>query len=116
VFYTSASPATKVTKLITAPATSTCQTHANLSGLGNIYMQTVNAYVQACDDASPLYGSQNCSNTIEPTALSTLLQDTKPPQNFGGISSVTASSPLTSGAVTVTWQNPADRAIIAVKN
>jgi hypothetical protein len=64
------------------------------------------AFVNACDDAAPNYGSQNCSAYSSSNARSVAIPDTDPPAGFAGIASVSVANPLQSGAVTVTWNSP----------
>ena len=66
-------------------------------------LETVWAVVQACDNAAPTYGSQNCTSFAASTAVELTLPDMSPPAGFQGINTVTQSS---EGTVTVSWLPP----------
>ncbi len=61
--------------------------------------------VNACDDAFPTYGAQNCTNFSNTQALSLLIPDITPPAGFTGITLATAD-PTEEGKITVTWAAP----------
>jgi len=68
----------------------------------------VYAVVDACDDAAsaPVYNaSNNCTNVSVATAISATVPDLSPPAGFAGIA---AAVPSTQGAVTISWNAPAD--------
>jgi hypothetical protein len=83
---------------------------ADMSALGRVSGHTINIYLKVCDNAYPAYGAQNCSPHTAASAINTLLPDVEPPPNFGGVTGLAASSPVTDGALTVTWQGPAANA------
>ena len=67
---------------------------------------TVYAVVDACDDASPTYGTQNCTAFANSTAKNVLVPDATPPASFVGIKDATQLTTPAEGQVTVTWFAP----------
>ena len=70
---------------------------------GNVVFLVFNA----CDDASPNYGTQNCTTLADGTALSVTIPDIDPPVGFGGITNATLCTPNANGCARVTWNAPA---------
>jgi hypothetical protein len=68
-------------------------------------LDTVYAYVNACDNAAPTYAAAN-NCTVLTTAKSATLPDIVPPTGFNGISAV-ATVAGTSNLL-VSWDAPAD--------
>jgi len=66
---------------------------------------TVYAVVDACDDAAPSFGTQNCTNFTLAQAKLVLIPDATPPASFIGIDSTNTQS-LTEGMMTVSWFAP----------
>lgn len=94
-------------------ATLPAKSHASYS-TGATFKQTDYAYVDnetiyvqvnACDDAFPTYGTQNCTNISNTQALSLVIPDITPPAGFAGITAATAD-PTEEGKITVNWAAP----------
>jgi hypothetical protein len=83
-----------------------CFNSTDLSTLGILDNETLHAYVRACDNAAPTFGTENCSNTVAPKNV--LIPDTVPPENFVGINALAESLPPANGTMTVSWQGPSN--------
>jgi hypothetical protein len=63
--------------------------------------------VDACDDASPTYGTQNCTSFSDASALSLPIPDITPPAGFTGITTIGQVTPTAiEGQVVVNWAAP----------
>ena len=92
------------------------KTPEQLSGVGRYSISSsdfaftsglVSVWVNACDNAAPLYGSSNnCTSYTVTNALMVSLPDLTPPSGFTGITSVTNTSPNATGSVLVNWAAP----------
>lgn len=60
--------------------------------------------VNACDNAAPDYGTQNCSAYVAAHSYSFVTNDLTPPAGFGGVTTISQAS---EGSLTVNWNAPA---------
>jgi len=93
--------------VLPAKAHTTYATGATFKQTDYAYVDNETIYVQvnACDDAFPIFGAQNCTNISNTQALSLVIPDITPPAGFTGITGITAD-PTEEGKLTVTWAQP----------
>ncbi len=99
---------------VTSSAVNLTRSHAsystgfnfNSSDITLADQDTVYAVVQACDNASPTFGTQNCTTYADGTARNVYIPDLTAPASFFGIKDSSNLSSPSEGAMAVSWFAP----------
>jgi len=108
VFKGSTSSPTNLQTLSMRPfASNTSGTNFNATEYSYVDNDVIFVVVDACDDASPTYGTQNCTSYSNASAMSLPIPDITPPAGFTGITTVGQVTPTAiQGQVVVNWAAP----------